>query len=116
MSTDWPVLKEVRAYLRISPNQNEDDPVIDSCRRAAIDYGNRRTGFRWPPVADITTWDSPMPDSVHQAAITHAARLYKRRDSIDGTVGWADVGLTHIGRVDPDVEALYAGVGPLVFG
>jgi hypothetical protein len=57
-----------------------------------------------------------MPDAVYQAALTHAARLFRRRDSIDGTVGWADVGITHIGRADPDVESLYDAVGPLVFG
>jgi len=114
MATTWPTLPEIRLFLRISGT--DDDAVIDSARSAAVDYGNRRTNYRWDPTVDPTTWPTFMPDSVHEAAIIHAARMYRRRDSIDGTVGWADVGLTHIGRVDPDVEALYAGVGPLVFG
>ena len=51
-----------------------------------------------------------------QAALFHAARLYRRRDSLDGTIGFGDMGLVRVGRVDPDIEALYATVGPVVFG
>jgi len=109
---DWPTLPEVRAFLRVVGT--DEDPVIDQARAAAVDYGNRRTAYRWVP-GSSSTWVQPMPAAVHEAAVLHAARLYKRRDSIDGTVGWADVGLTHVGRVDPDVEALYSAVGPLVF-
>ena len=114
-AVDWPTLPEVRAFLRIDSTQTGDDPTIDSARLAAIDYGNRRTNYRWVPGASAS-WVTPLPDAVHEAAVLHASRIYKRRDSIDGTVGWADVGLTHVGRVDPDVEALYSAVGPLVFG
>jgi IPT/TIG domain-containing protein len=110
---DWPTLAEVRQKLRITGT--DDDPVIDSARKAALDYGNRRTNYRWAPGAN-SLWAQPMTDAVHEAAMIHAARLYRRRDSTDGTVGWADVGLTHIGRADPDVEALYDLIGPLVFG
>jgi hypothetical protein len=112
--TSWPTLPEVRTFLRIVGTA--DDAVIDSARAAAVAYGNRRTNYRWDPAVDPATWLTPFPDDAHEAALIHAARLYRRRDSIDGTVGWADVGLTHIGRIDPDVESLYAGVGPLVFG
>jgi len=110
--TDWPTLPEVRAFLRVVGT--EEDTVIDQARAAAVDFGNRRTAYRWVP-GSSSSWVQPMPAAVHEAAVIHAARLYKRRDSIDGTVGWADVGLTHVGRVDPDVEALYAAVGPFAF-
>jgi len=110
---DWPTLPEVRAFLRVAGT--DEDTIIDMARQAAIDYGNRRTNYQWTP-GSSSNWIQPLPAAVKKAAIIHAARLYKRRDSIDGTVGWADVGLTHLGRVDPDVEAVYASVGPLVFG
>ena len=110
---NWPTLPEIRTFLRLQVSAS-DDSVIQTALAAAIDYGNRRTAYRWVP-GSSSTWVQPMPASVHEAAVLHAARLYKRRDSIDGTVGWADVGLTHVGRVDPDVEALYSAVGPLVF-
>jgi hypothetical protein len=48
--------------------------------------------------------------------LIHAARLYRRRDTIDGTIGFGDVGVVRVGRYDADVESLYSAVGPLVFG
>ena len=44
-------------------------------------------------------------------------RLYRRRDSTDGTIGFGDAGVMRIGRTDPDIEALYdkGAVGPMVF-
>ena len=35
---------------------------------------------------------------------------------VEQAVGWGDMGVIRIGRVDADVEALYNSVGPLVFG
>ena len=57
-----------------------------------------------------------MPDMVHLAAVLHASRLYKRRDSIDGALGWGDSGIIRVGRADPDINQMYDSVGPLVFG
>jgi hypothetical protein len=114
VTVDWPTLPEVRAFLRKPSSDTADDAMIDTARTAAIDYGNRRTNYRWVPGASAR-WVTPMPDAVHEAALIHAAQLYRRRDSIDGTVGWVDIGISHLGSVDPDVERLYAAVGPLVF-
>lgn len=113
--TDWPKLPELRTFLRLQVDATEDT-VIDAARAAAVDYGNRRTNYQWPPTADTSTWLTPMPDLVHQACLMHAARLYRRRDSIDGTLGFGDAGMIRVGRYDPDIDALYASVGPLVFG
>ena len=115
MATDWPSLKDVRSELRLQPNA-DDDALIDQARAAAVDFGNRRTSSKWPP-DDPSSWPAGgLPDVVFQAALFHAARLYRRRDSLDGTIGWGDMGLVRVGRVDPDIESLYAAVGPVVFG
>src|SRR5262245_23363495 len=110
----WPTLTEVRSFLRLEPNA-KDDAVISTALAAAIDYGNRRTSYRWAPDNEIN-WASPFPDTVHMACLEHAARLYKRRDTIDGTIGWGDMGALRVPKVDPDIEALYTAVGPMVFG
>jgi hypothetical protein len=105
----WPTLKEVRTLLRLQPDATED-AVIDSARLAATDYGIRRTGVQW-------TADSiDVPEVCHEAALLDAARIYRRRDSLDGTIAWGDAGAVRVGRADPDVERLYASVGPVVFG
>jgi hypothetical protein len=107
---EWPSLKEVRTFLRLQVDPTED-AVIDSARLAAIDFGIRYLGGgRFP--ADTVD----LPDTAHQAAIQHAARLYKRRDSVDGTLGYGELGVVQVGRTDPDVLALYSVVRPAVFG
>lgn len=118
----WPTLKEVRGLLRLSADPAEDT-YIQSALDAAVDYGMRRLGqiitvsdgtvtVDWKYPADTTV----LPDAGHQAALIHAGRLYRRRDSIDGTLGFGDAGVVRVGRFDADVEALYSSLGPLVFG
>jgi hypothetical protein len=108
----WPTLKEVRSLLRLQPDPVED-AVIQTALSAAVDYANRRLNYKYPvPPFD----DGTLPDAAHEACLFHAARLYRRRDSIDGTIGFGDLGVVRVGRVDADVEALYSLVGPLVFG
>jgi hypothetical protein len=109
---NWPTLTEVRAFLRLQANP-ADDAVITTALAAAIDYGNRRMAYTYP----IPPYDNGLlPDTAHMACVFHAARLYKRRDTVDGTIAWGDMGAVRVGRADPDIEALYGVVGPVVFG
>ena len=108
----YPKLQEVRSLLRLQPDATEDG-IITTALAAAIDYANRRLNYKYPiPPYD----DGTLPDAAHEACLLHAARLYRRRDSIDGTISWGDLGAIRVGRIDPDIEQLYAAVGPLVFG
>ena len=104
----WPTLPNVRTYLRLQPDAVEDQ-VIDQARLAAVDYANRRTNQTYAASGFV-------PDAAFQACVIHAARLYKRRDTVDGTISWGDMGVVRVGRADPDIEALYDAVGPWVFG
>jgi Phage gp6-like head-tail connector protein len=106
--TAWPTLKEVRTLLRLQPDPTEDG-VIQTALAAAVNFGVRRMDDQYPPDTDT------LPDAAHQACLLHAARLYRRRDSLDGTVGWGDMGVVRIGRVDPDIAGLYDTVGPWGF-
>jgi hypothetical protein len=105
----WPTLPAVRTLLRLQPDAN-NDAVISSALAAAIDYGIGRYNYQF----DATS--TTIPDSGYQACLLHAARLYRRRDSLDGTVAYGDLGAIRVGRVDPDIDALYAQHAPLVFG
>lgn len=123
MTTTWPSLKEVRALLRLQPDPTEDS-VIQTALSAAIDYGMRRFGQVWVDNGDGTCGrqylyppdSDQVPDTGHEACLLHAARLYRRRDSVDGTISWGDLGTVRIGRVDPDVMGLYDSVAPWGFG
>ena len=52
---------------------------------------------------------SSVPTAIKQATIISALRLYKRLESPTGVLGFSDVGVVRVGRVDPDVERL---IGP----
>lgn len=120
----WPTLKEVRAFLRMQPDANED-LIIQTALAAATSYGIGRMGSSLVYDPDTGYYDrvpnypgdtQDLPDQAHEACLIHAARLYRRRDSVDGTIGFGDMGAVRIGRTDADVDALYANCGPVVFG
>jgi gp6-like head-tail connector protein len=121
--TTWPNLAEVRRLLRLQVDATED-AVIQTALAAAVDFGMRRLGgslvlqpdgvtylwvYTYPP--DSTT----VPDAAHEASLLHAARLYRRRDSIDGTIQWGDLTGIRVGRFDPDVLNMYDAIGPWGF-
>lgn len=52
-------------------------------------------------------WGYPsVPEPVHRACILWARRLYVRKDSPSGVLGFANIGAIRISTVDPDVRAL----------
>jgi hypothetical protein len=109
---NWPTMPEVRTYLRLQPDATQDG-IITTSLAAAVDYANRRLNYKYPiPPAD----DGTLPDLAHDAVVKHAARLFKRRDSVDGTLGLGDQGVIRVGRFDADIDAAYNACGPLVFG
>src|ERR1700751_513323 len=110
----WPTLKEVRSLLRLQPDPTEDG-IIQTDLAAAIDFGIARMGSVLVGNGDGTFTKVPaypgdtttLPDRAHEACLLHSARLYRRRDSIDGTLGFGDMGVVRVGRTDADVDDLY---------
>lgn len=52
---------------------------------------------------ELATW----PARIDQGAYVLAARLYGRRGSVAGVAAFADVGVTMLARLDPDVRFLW---------
>jgi hypothetical protein len=82
-----------------------DDAVVESARLAAIDYcvGRIDQSISGPLDGSV-----PIPAGIYEAALLYAARFYRRRDSLDGTIGWGDMGVIRVGVKDNDAEALLA--------
>jgi len=94
----------LRTYLGIDPASTVDEAAMD----AAVAAGNDMVAV-WRP--DLTTDDTGAalavwPPRVDQAANTYAARLYGRRGSVQGVAAFADLGVSLLPRLDPDVRAL----------
>jgi len=56
-------------------------------------------------IAGVWGWPS-IPTAVKQACIILSMRQFKRYDSPTGVMGFGDLGVMRVGRVDPDVEKL----------
>jgi hypothetical protein len=47
-----------------------------------------------------------IPTAIKQATILSSLRAYKRYESPTGVLGFSDIGVVRVGRLDPDVERL----------
>lgn len=98
--SEWPSLAEVKDQLRIQGSDTLDDRLVEECRQAAHDYIADRVNWNLVPEGEV-------PARLRRAAVMAAARLFKRRDSLDGTLGMPDVGIIQLNRGrDNDIESL----------
>jgi hypothetical protein len=94
----------LRVYLGIDPASTVDEQAMTF----AVDASNDIVSTYRPDLtkdatgAALSTW----PPRVDQAALTQAARLYGRRGSVQGIAAFADIGVSLLPRLDPDVRAL----------
>lgn len=95
------------------------DPLNAIAEGKPIDRLVAVGSYTFPPVSrryglvQVTArWGWPtVPNVVHQACLIQAARVYKRRESAEGVLGFGEFGPVRVGtRLDPDVELLLNGV------
>jgi hypothetical protein len=112
MAADWPTVADVQNLLRVEPGNPGDDELVADDLSAAIQWVTNRC---------IVTYVTPgnpqfLPDPLFTVAAYEAARLYRRRDSVDGTIGWGDMGVIRVGPKDPDIETMIAAYLNIVVG
>jgi hypothetical protein len=105
MAAAWPALADVKAYLRLG-SDTTDDTVVSEQLAAAIQWVTNRVDPHYVP--GTPTFIPPLSDPLYSVVVMEAGRLYRRRDSVDGTIGWGDMGLVRVGPKDPDIETLIA--------
>lgn len=49
---------------------------------------------------------STVPTAIKQATVLLAARIFKRNDSPGGVMGFGDLGIIRVGKMDPDIDRL----------
>jgi len=47
-----------------------------------------------------------VPVAIEQATVLLAARIFKRNDSPGGVMGFGDIGVVRVSRIDPDIDRL----------
>jgi hypothetical protein len=110
LATDWPTHDDVCVILRLQ-EPSADDAVVESARLAALDYVIGRVD---QSISGPLDGSGPIPDGLYEAMLLYAARFYRRRDSLDGTIGWGDMGVIRVGIKDNDAEALLARYAAIV--
>ena len=110
-SAGWPTVADVQNLLRVESGVPGDDQLVTQELSAAIGWVTSRC------LAEYVTegTDRFLPAELFVVAMHEAARLYRRRDSVDGTVGWGDMGVVRIGPKDPDIETMIAPYLAVVF-
>jgi hypothetical protein len=91
----------VKAHLGLTPSDVLDDESLDAATAAANDM----VATLRPDVVLATPDGGEWPDRVTHAATLWAARLYRRRGSVEGLAGYQDLGGVPIIRIDPDIQA-----------
>jgi len=94
----------LRTYLGIDPASSVDQAAMDAAVAAANDAVSN-----WRPDLTRDADGVPLPvwpARVDQAANVQAARLYGRRGSVQGVAAFADLGVSLIPRIDPEVRSL----------
>jgi|SRR5215471_9407704 len=104
MAAAWPTVSDVQNLLRVETGDPGDDQLVTQELAAAIAWTENRVDAAWTTPGN----QGYLPDPLFAVAMHEAARLYRRRDSIDGTVGWGDQGVVRIGPKDPDIETMIA--------
>jgi hypothetical protein len=111
VSPGWPTVADVQNLLRVESGVPGDDQLVTQELNAAIGWVSRRCLSEYVSEGS----DRFLPAELFVVAMHEAARLYRRRDSVDGTVGWGDMGVVRIGPKDPDIETMIAPYLAVVF-
>lgn len=102
--TGWPDLDEYKEWARI-PDTKDDvacDQALSAVKVAIV--------ARCPTLATL-----PCPEDVLYATLLWTNRLLSRRNSPDGIVGVADLGIATIARTDRDIlQMLSPWVSPVI--
>jgi hypothetical protein len=114
MAADWPTIVDVKNLLRIAES-TDDDALVTQDLAAAITWTKNRCATMWWDTTD-PTYVGYLSDPLFTVAQYEAARLYRRRDSVDGTIGWGDMGVVRVGPKDPDIETLITPYLAIVVG
>lgn len=93
----WPDLAEYKEWARIPPTDTRDDAAIDQALAAVTSSIVERCPTMGPPA------NPACPYELQYATLLWTNRLLSRRNSPDGIVGVADLGIATVAAVDKDI-------------
>lgn len=91
-------VEKLKIYLGLDPANQHDAEAM----QFAVDAANAQISQWRPDLAKGDPWEA----RAEQAALVQSARLYGRRGSVQGVAAFADVGVSLMPRLDPDLRSL----------
>jgi hypothetical protein len=98
---EWPDADAYRAWARI-PDAVDDAAIgyaLAAVRAAVVARCPVLVGDTWPD-------QTQCPEDVAQAVLLWTNRVLARRNSPDGVVGVADLGIANVARMDVDIQRM----------
>jgi hypothetical protein len=100
---DWPDVDRLARWINIAVPSPAETLTLEEIV-AAVPEAIRQYCDRPDEWVDVDT----VPEPVAEAALLFEGRLWQRRNSLDGTVGFGDAGVVTVARSDGDVMRLLA--------
>jgi hypothetical protein len=100
-----PVGTDLAKWLSINAADSTTLALLDVCCAAAVQYELGRLSTARMVDAGYAPPDV-LPGTVAHAMLMRAAAVYRRRNSVNGFEGFADIGAVAIRSSDPDIERL----------
>lgn len=92
-------------WLTITSRDQSVNDLLTQCVNAANAYEFDRLSYERMIEAGCTP-PTTVPEAVAQAMLMRGAAIYRRRNSVNGFEGFADIGAFAIRASDPDIERL----------
>jgi hypothetical protein len=100
-----PTAAQLAAWLSITATDTATNELLQRCCDIAAQYELGRLSVARMTEAGYSPPDV-LPATVAQAMLMRAAAMYRRRNSVNGFEGFADLGAVAIRASDPDIERL----------
>jgi len=103
--TPPPDAQALATWLSITSADTNTTALLEACVDVAIRYELGRLSTRRMTDEGYTPPDQ-LPAAVSHAMLMRAAAMFRRRNSVNGFEGFADLGAVAIRASDPDIERL----------
>lgn len=101
----WPNADDYRAWARI-PDAVDDAAIEDALAAVTVGVLARCPSLAAPEHPDLPVDPATCPADVAYAVLLWTNRLLARRNSPDGVVGVADLGVANVARMDADIQRM----------
>lgn len=101
---DWPDVERLARWVNVAVPSSAEAATLAELVAAVPPAVRMYCDREFDDPADL----GDVPEPVAEAALLFDGRLWQRRNSLDGTVGFGDAGVVTIARTDVDVVRLLA--------